>query len=471
MDGEVFADVTANEVIVMSTSPATASYPGPASDRQIFGHPAGLAYIVFTEAFERFSFYGMQALLVLYMVGHLLLPGAIEHVIGFAAFRRGVDAVFGVLPTQALATQIFGLYVGLIYFVPVFGGLAGDRWLGQRKAVIVGAVLMALGHFLMVFEPAFLFALTTLIVGAGLLKGNLAAQVGALYDKADQKRDAAFSIYTVSINVGAFVAPLVCGSLGELYGWHYGFGAAGVGMLIGLAIYLSGSRYLPPDISTTHTGRHASLKKGDAAKLTVLIVLFLIAALFWTSQSQVWDTYPLWIRDRVDRGIFGTTVPITWFQSLELLRGARRGTLHSVALEPATRARDGARRSCQDRHRLFIVRRRLRVARSERTCFPFHPRESFLAHVVPPHLRLGLYLRRPDHARISVTHSTACGKRHDGWFLLSVDLHRRHRQWLAWALLWRLVQRRFLVPSRGNRDRGRIDCPGFTRSFPESPRT
>jgi len=158
-----------------------------------------------------------------------------------------MQAVFGTLSIQALAAQTFGLYIGLIYFAPVVGGWLGDRLTGRRRAVLAGATLMAAGHFLMAFEQSFLVALSALILGSGLLKGNLAAQVGGLYAKDDTRRDSAFSLYCMAINVGAFIAPLVCGTLGELYGWHYGFGVAGLGMLVGIAIYLSGSQYLPPD--------------------------------------------------------------------------------------------------------------------------------------------------------------------------------------------------------------------------------
>lgn len=298
---------------------APGAVPRAAAERTFLGHPVGLAYIVFTEAWERFSFYGMQALLVLYMAGHLLQPGAIEGVVGFAGFRTVVEGVFGPLSVQALATQVFGLYIGLIYFMPVFGGLVGDRVLGQRRAVILGAVLMAVGHFLMAFEAAFLFALAALILGSGLLKGNLAAQVGRLYDRRDQRRDAAFTLYSMAINVGAFVAPLVCGTLGEIYGWHYGFGAAGIGMLIGIAIYLAGRHHLPPDMVVRRTDNGPRLAKGDGLVIAALLLLFFIAALYWTAQSQVWNSYPLWIRDRVDRDIMGLTVPITWFQSLDSL--------------------------------------------------------------------------------------------------------------------------------------------------------
>lgn len=317
--------------------PASAAAP---SAGEVLGHPRGLAFIVFTEAWERFSFYGMQALLVLYMAGHLLQPGVVESVAGFAAFRAGMAVVFGELSTQALATQIFGLYVGLIYFVPVFGGLLGDRWLGRTRAVLLGALAMALGHFLMALEGAFLFALLSLIVGSGLLKGNLAAQVGALYSKQDRRRDSAFSIYSVAINVGATLAPLVCGTLGELYGWHYGFGAAGIGMLVGVVIYLAGLKHMPVDLAGTATAARPKLAPGDGRIIAAILVLFLIAALFWSTQSQVWNTYPLWIKGEVDRVVFGLTIPVTWFQSLDSLavlliaplvlwfwrRQARRGT-------------------------------------------------------------------------------------------------------------------------------------------------
>lgn len=297
---------------------ASAAVTTNGGERTFFGQPRGLAYIVFTEAWERFSFYGMQALLVLYMTGHLLHPGTVEGVIGFAGFRAVVEAVFGNLSLQALATQIFGLYIGLIYFVPVLGGLLGDRVLGRRRAVTAGAVLMAAGHFLMAIEPAFLFALALLILGSGLLKGNLAAQVGGLYARNDSRRDTAFSLYCMSINVGAFLAPLVCGTLGELYGWHYGFGAAGVGMLFGIVIYLYGRDHLPRD-HVVAQGDRVRLQAGDARTIAALLAVLAITALFWTAQTQVWNTYPLWIRDRVDRDLFGFAIPVTWFQSLDSL--------------------------------------------------------------------------------------------------------------------------------------------------------
>ncbi|HEV3311632.1 MAG TPA: oligopeptide:H+ symporter, partial [Chloroflexota bacterium] len=234
------------------------------TDNDVIGHPRGLAYIALTEAWERFSFYGMQALLVLYMTGRLLKPGVIEGVAGFISFRTGLELVFGRLSTQALASQIFGLYIGLIYLLPILGGLIGDRLVGRRRAVMMGAVMMAIGHFMMAVEVVFLPALAALIVGCGLLKGNLAAQVGDLYAKDDPRRDRAYTIYVTAINIGAFLAPLVCGTLGEFYGWHYGFGVAGVGMLIGLAIYVAGRRYLPAESPTRKAEPRSMAQQGDA---------------------------------------------------------------------------------------------------------------------------------------------------------------------------------------------------------------
>lgn len=286
------------------------------SQRGFFGHPSGLGYIAFTEAWERFSFYGMQALLVLYMAGHLFQPEHAGTVWGLAAYRGALETLVGPLTTQAFATQTFGLYIGLVYLTPVLGGLAGDRWFGRFRAVLAGALVMAAGHFLMAIEAAFLPALVLLILGCGLLKGNLAAQVGDLYARDDPRRDSAFSIYVLSINLGAAVAPLVCGTLGEMVGWHYGFAAAGIGMLVGTAIYLAGRRTLPPDrISVRHAA--ARLQHGDGRIVAALLGMLAITCLFWTAQTQVWNSYPLWLKDRVDRAAFGTSVPVTWFQSLD----------------------------------------------------------------------------------------------------------------------------------------------------------
>ena len=172
--------------------------------RGIFGQPKGLYYLAATEAWERFSYYGMTALVVLYMVNQLLLPGHVENIAGFPGFRAALERVFGPMSTQALASQIFGLYSGFVYFTPVLGGWIADRFTGQRNAVIAGAVLMSAGHLAMAFNQSFLVALALLILGSGLLKGNISAQVGALYpvdDKAIRVR--AYTIFSMGINVGS----------------------------------------------------------------------------------------------------------------------------------------------------------------------------------------------------------------------------------------------------------------------------
>jgi POT family proton-dependent oligopeptide transporter len=198
-----------------------------------FGHPIGLAYLVFAEAWERFSYYGMQALLVLYMGQQLLLPGPVEHVAGFAAFGAAIEHVYGPLSPAALASVIFGLYAGGVYLTPLAGGFIADRVLGRTKTVVLGAGLMALGHFLMAFEASFLLALSCLLVGVGCFKGNIASQVGALYAPGDLRRADAFQIFILGLNVAVIVSPLICGTLGQKLAWHWGFGAAGVGMVLG----------------------------------------------------------------------------------------------------------------------------------------------------------------------------------------------------------------------------------------------
>ena len=151
-----------------------------AEPRELFGHPRGLGVLAGLEVWDRVSFYGMQSLLVLYMVGQLLLPGHVERIAGFSAFRAGLEAIVGPMSVQALASQIFGLYVGLVALTPIFGGFLGDRVLGRRRGIILGALLMTAGHFAMAFDQSFLLALLLLIVGAGFVRGNVAPQIGEL---------------------------------------------------------------------------------------------------------------------------------------------------------------------------------------------------------------------------------------------------------------------------------------------------
>ena len=301
--------------------PRAQAFPPLASDTAFFGHPKGLGYLSFSEAWERFSYYGMQTLLVLYMVHQLLLPGHIEHVAGFATLRGFLERASGPLSVQALASAIFGLYAGAVYVTPILGGLLADSVLGRTKTVIIGALLMAAGHFLMAFEQPFLLALLCLVLGNGCFKGNIASQVGALYSHDDLRRADAFQIYYLGINAGAILTPLVCGSLGELVGWHWGFAAAGVGMLLGLVIYLSGRRYFPPE-----TLRQASVKKAahpltpaQMRTIAVLVLLLPVLAISACSNQEIFNAYLVWAERHADLRAFGHVIPTTWLITLDSL--------------------------------------------------------------------------------------------------------------------------------------------------------
>lgn len=239
---------TLRDITIPTSAP---SAPGRAQDRPQTNprHPRGLTVLATTELWERFSFYGMQALLMLYMTTRLVPLAGHGGVWGWLELRKALQTVLGPLSDQAYASQIFGLYTGLVYLTPLAGGLLGDRLLGRRQTVLLGGALMALGHFLLAVEAAFLPALLLLILGSGCLKGNIATQVGALYAPADRRRDRAYLLFNLGINLGAFAGPLVCGVLGEQGNWHWGFAMAGLGMLVGLAIYVTGWRHLPRDIA------------------------------------------------------------------------------------------------------------------------------------------------------------------------------------------------------------------------------
>ena len=288
----------------------------PAAPTDLFGHPRGLTFLFATEMWERFSYYGMRALLVLYMVKYLLEPQRAGAVIGLAPFRHALEAVFGPLAPQPFASQIYGFYTGLVYLTPIFGGLLADRVLGQRRTVILGAALMAIGHFMMAFEHLFLFALAVLILGNGAFKPNISTQVGALYAPGDRRRDRAFSIFYVGINLGAFLAPLVCGTLGEELGWHYGFAAAGVGMTTGLIIYLFATPVLPKESFAKRTAARQPLDAAARRSIFALLFLFVPVSLFWGIYEQQGNTIVLWASEFTDRRLFGWDIPVTWFQAL-----------------------------------------------------------------------------------------------------------------------------------------------------------
>jgi proton-dependent oligopeptide transporter, POT family len=286
------------------------------------GHPRGLWFLAFTEAWERFSYYGMQSLLVLYMVKYLLLPGRIERVMIFDAFRQ--LPFYSGLDGQPLASAIFGTYTASVYLTPIFGGFLADRFLGRRRTVLLGALTMAAGHFLMAFETAFLFALLCLVLGCGMFKGNIASQVGALYKPEDLRRADAFQIFYLGINAGVIISPLIVGSLGEKVGWHYGFAAAGIGMLLSIAIYLSGQKYLR---ASDNNPRLAAVKNTPKAKLTsrdwtsviALILLIPVMAVAIVPNNQIFNAYLVWGDRQFDLVFMGKTLPTTWLVTLDAI--------------------------------------------------------------------------------------------------------------------------------------------------------
>ncbi len=289
-------------------------------DRSFLGHPRGLGYIAFAEAWERFSYYGMQALLVLYMVDRLLHPGHIEHIAGFGSFRHLIEGFRGPLTIQPLASTIFGLYTGLVYLTPIAGGFIADRFLGRTRTITIGALLMSAGHFLMAFDVTFLLALSCLLAGVGCFKGNLASQVGALYSTGDNRRADAFQIYYLFINGGVIAAPLIAGTLGEVYGWHWGFGVAGVGMLIGLSIYLKGRKYLPQDAPVLEKKERAAkppLTHREKMGILALLLLLPVLTMAIIGNQQIFNAYLIWAQEHANLVFFGKKMPTTWLITLD----------------------------------------------------------------------------------------------------------------------------------------------------------
>ena len=290
-----------------------------AQGRTILGHPAGLFVLFFTEMWERFSYYGMRSLLVLYMVDHLFLhPEVGQKVLGFGLVKGGLEAIFGPLEPQPLSSQIYGLYTAFVYLTPFFGGMLADRVIGQRRAVILGGVLMAIGHFLMAVESLFFLALLFLILGNGAFKPNISTQVGSLYPPGDPRRDRAFTIFYMGINLGAFFSPLVCGTLGQRLGWHYGFAAAGVGMVAGLCLYLLGQRTLAPDLLMRTAGRpheKKPLTRDEWRRVWALVLLCALNIIFWGIYEQQGNTLQLWADRNTNWNFLGLDIPSTWFQA------------------------------------------------------------------------------------------------------------------------------------------------------------
>ncbi|MDB5430736.1 MAG: amino acid transporter [Caulobacter sp.] len=291
-------------------------------DRAFFGHPRGLAFIALTEGGVTFSYYGMRAILVLYMANQLLTPGHVEHIWGFQAFKNAVDHIYG--PTalgKPLASAIGGLFSTVVFATPFLFGLLADRVLSRKGTIMWGAAILTLGHFLMAFESTFLIALACLFTGMGCI-GNLKAQVGSLYEAGDNRRADAFQLFVLAVQVSVIFSPLICGSLAKSIGYEWGFGAAGVGMALGFAIYLMAGRWLPPDpVVKTADGKNARppLTSKDWRTISVLVLLLPVLALTAVANEEIGNAYLLWGQDNFQLMFFGKEMPVSWLVSLDAI--------------------------------------------------------------------------------------------------------------------------------------------------------
>jgi POT family proton-dependent oligopeptide transporter len=316
--------------VIAAAPAASASEPAAGSTpaaREIFGHPIGLYVLFLTEMWERFCFYGMRALLVLYVAKHLCQPDVAARVPGFFALKAALEHVFGPLDDVQLADQIYGIYTAVAYLTPLFGGILADRLLGQRKSVILGGVIMSIGEFMLMKDSLFYPGVVTLAIGTGCLKSNVSTQVGNLYAPGDPRRDRAFNIFYVGINLGAWLSPFICGTLGEKVDWPWGFGAAGVGMVFGILTYLWGQKYLPPDqrMQQANAGPQAPSKqpftRAEWAKILALVVLCALNISFWGVYEQQGNSLQFWADGSTDRHVLrwlgsAWEMPATWFQSV-----------------------------------------------------------------------------------------------------------------------------------------------------------
>lgn len=294
-------------------------------DKAFIGHPVGLAWLSASEFWERFSYYGMQSLLVLYGSHYLLKPGHVEKVIGFDALKGLVEFVYGAnLSSQALAIGISGLYSATVYLTPIAGGLLADRGIGRTATVALGALLMTAGQFMLAFDQGFAIGLLCLLIGVGCFKANIASQVGDLYSAQDLRRADAFQIYFMGIQLAVIIAPIICGTLSEKVEWHLGFVASGVGMLLGLAIYLFGRPSFPPEPVRRKAGREQRppLTRKDWSVVAVLVALLPVLALSLMSNQEIFNAYLIWAEKNYQIVFFGETMPISWMLSVDAIVSA-----------------------------------------------------------------------------------------------------------------------------------------------------
>ncbi|CAM3290952.1 peptide MFS transporter [Aequorivita lipolytica] len=279
--------------------------------KELFGHPVGLYILFFTEMWERFSYYGMRAILVLYLVAEASSgnPG-----LGWS---------------NGDALSLYGTYTMLVYVASIPGGWIADKFLGQKQSVLVGGILLVLGHGILSIEQmwAFYTGLGLIVAGVGMLKPNISTMVGGLYKPGDIRRDKGFTIFYIGINVGAFLSSLIVGYVGEVYGWHYGFGLAAIGMALGLIQYLVGQKHLKFVGNNTNKSldpeEQAAMKrplsKIEKDRMIVLFISFILVIVFWGAFEQAGGLMNIYASEKTDRMLMGWVVPASWFQSLNAL--------------------------------------------------------------------------------------------------------------------------------------------------------
>jgi len=279
--------------------------------KELFGHPVGLYVLFFTEMWERFSYYGMRAILVLYLVAEATADNA------------------GLGWSNGDALSLYGTYTMLVYVASIPGGIIADKLIGQRKSVLLGGILLVFGHSVLAVEEmwAFYTGLGLIIGGVGMLKPNISTMVGGLYKQGDIRRDKGFTIFYIGINVGAFLSSLIVGYVGEVYGWHYGFGLAGIGMALGLIQYVLGQKHLKHvgnflGTSENEEEKAASkrpLSKIEKDRVVVLFISFLLVIVFWGAFEQAGGLMNIYASEKTNRMLMGWEVPASWFQSLNAM--------------------------------------------------------------------------------------------------------------------------------------------------------
>jgi POT family proton-dependent oligopeptide transporter len=289
----------------------------PANQKELFGHPVGLYILFFTEMWERFSYYGMRAILVLYLVA------------------KTSESNAGLGWTNGEALALYGWYTMLVYVASIPGGWIADKFLGQKKSVLIGGILLVFGHSVLAIEQmwAFYSGLGFIIAGVGMLKPNISTMVGGLYKQGDIRRDKGFTIFYIGINVGAFLSSLIVGTVGEVYGWHYGFGLAGIGMALGLLQYVYGQKYLKHVGNFLGTSENKDekdamdkpLTKIEKDRLVVLFISFILVIVFWGAFEQAGGLMNIYASEKTNRILsfslpfIGNEIPASWFQSLNAM--------------------------------------------------------------------------------------------------------------------------------------------------------